>query len=299
MGACSSSIRCGFCGRRAKNANIAYDGTSVYSCDGAECRQSCRALLLLIKEKHGGDDAVPVPVSGYETEESNEMIEYEVFVDCGGMLAGDLTADDADYYGGDGIDSTEMCDIVDRGTLEKAIEHHIMPSESDKMYWPQQVPGLERDVRRLIYDQRSDNAPGYVYVFRLRGDCKNYVKIGYTKDLKTRLKAWQAKFKAFGTIELMGAFYVKRARYAERALHLLFASQRLARYLFPDKKQIYTEWFYSKEKTNTLPASAFDLASVPHNVRSFKREVEWFCLEYPIQATGNAHLICTIVNHYI
>lgn len=138
------------------------------------------------------------------------------------------------------------------------------------------APGLDRDVRRLLYDDRKDTAPGYLYVFRLVGDSPDYYKIGYTKDIDERIKDWRKILERYGDLEVVLVHRVRRARFAERAVHLLLAPHRVGRYQLRDEKRLYTEYFYTKKRDNSLPWSPLDPETVPANVRQHKREVEWF-----------------------
>ena len=140
------------------------------------------------------------------------------------------------------------------------------------------VPGLDRDVRRLLYDERKDTAPGYLYVFRLNGDSPNYYKIGYTKDIDKRMKEWRKKLDQYGDLEVVLVHRVRRARFAERAVHLLLAPHRLARYLLVNEHKMYTEYFYIKER-GELPWSPLDPEIVPENARTYQRAVEWFNID--------------------
>jgi hypothetical protein len=141
------------------------------------------------------------------------------------------------------------------------------------------APGLERDARRLIYDERKDTAPGYLYVFQLQGDSENFFKIGYTKNVDARYAQWSKVFQPYGQLEMVLLHQVNRARFAERAVHLLLAPHRLARFLLPGRK-IYTEYFYAKSRNGALPETQFDV--MPDNTtRSHKREVEWFHVAEP------------------
>ena len=138
------------------------------------------------------------------------------------------------------------------------------------------APGLDRDVRRLLYDDRKDTAPGYLYVFRLTGDSPDYYKIGYTKNIDTRIKEWRKVLERYGDLEVVLVHRVRRARFAERAVHLLLAPRRVGRYQMRTEKRLYTEYFYTKTRDDALPWSPLDPETVPATVRQHKREVEWF-----------------------
>ena len=138
------------------------------------------------------------------------------------------------------------------------------------------APALERDIRRLLYEERKDKSPGYLYVFQLDNDSSDYYKIGYTKDIDTRMKAWQNELSIYGNLQVLLVHRVKQARFAERALHLLFAPLRVGRYQIEEARKLYTEYFYIKQRPNTLPISPLDPINIPSNIRKHKREVEWF-----------------------
>lgn len=150
----------------------------------------------------------------------------------------------------------------------------------DQMFYDEEelarAPGLDRDIRRLLYDDRKDTEPGYLYVFRLAGDSPDYYKIGYTKDIGARTKAWRKELVRYGDLEVVLVHRVRRARFAERSVHLLLAPHRVGRYQMREEKRLYTEYFYTKTRDGALPWSPLDPETVPANVRQHKREVEWF-----------------------
>ena len=115
-----------------------------------------------------------------------------------------------------------------------------------------------------------------MYVFQLCGDSPDYYKIGYTKDIDQRMKEWRRELQKYGELQVVSVYRVKLARFAERAVHLLFAPLRIGRYQIEEEKKLYTEYFYIKQRGNTLPQSFLDPVIIPINIRKHKREVEWF-----------------------
>lgn len=165
------------------------------------------------------------------------------------------------------------------------------------------LPGWKRSVQDLLYngDKRKDQGEGYIYVFTLDGDPvgdapygRGMFKIGFTKDPKRRLKEWR---KQYGDeLVVFRSWQVKRARIAERTIHLLLANQRTRRWLIATRGEIHTEWFY-KEQQQQHHQNILPKGSVAAKYKRYKKELEWFYCE-----PHNVVDICTntvdIINNY-